>query len=194
MTTPTQRAADHHLVMDAVRPKLKPVRVHRKRVKQVSERKRWERRLDDIVREIVKERDGFCVIRVSKEVFSDDGEMLIPASHTDVMQCGHLITRAKKSVRWDLVNCSVQCSSCNIKHEFYPEIYTSWFLDRFGQDEYKRLCRDADSVNKLTIAELETLHFELTEIRKLQQLKAERGEPFSPRYSQKDILNGDWKK
>lgn len=177
--TKERRAADWHTAMDAVTPCPKPQRRARKHVKQVSERKRWEKRLDEITREIVLARDNYCV--------------LISPSHAGAMQCGHLITRAKRSIRWDLRNCSVQCAGCNIKHEFYPEVYTRWYLGKFGEPSYHKLCQDSEVLGKLTIMELEELHIQLTEIRKLQQSKAERGEPFAPRYSQKEILSGEWK-
>lgn len=39
-------------------------------------------------------------------------------SHTyDTLQCGHFITRASKSTRWNEMNCSAQCYVCNLcKH------------------------------------------------------------------------------
>lgn len=150
-------------------------RVKTRRSKFVSERKSLVKKLDDIVREIVSFRDSFCVI---------PGQ-----SHTGVLQCGHLVTRARLSTRWDLYNCQRQCSSCNLKHEFYPEIYTQKFITQFGLIAYRQLVNHSCVISKYTIEELETLLFELTEIRKRQ----EDNPNFKPYFTQQSILSGTWK-
>ena len=137
------RAAQHHEVMAFI-SKPKPIKVKK------TDRKKLIKRLDSIVREIVLLRDGRCVI----------------CGKLDNLQCGHLITRGKHSVRWDLKNCHVQCSGCNLKHEFYPEIYTQWFLNKYGLVEYEALCRRSEG-SKYSISQLEDIEFELTELRKV---------------------------
>lgn len=57
-------------------------------------------------------------------------------------QCGHLIRRGKMSVRFDERNCACQCYSCNYRHEWFPEIYTNWFL----QNELQSLTRYTELV------------------------------------------------
>ena len=167
------RSAEHHEVM-AVIGKPKPEkRAKKTHSRKVSERKRWERKLDEITREIVLERDGHCVLF---------------GNHMGARQCGHLVTRAKKSVRWDLRNCNEQCGGCNLRHEYYPEVYTSWYLSNFGECHYKKLFEDSEVVRKLTIDELETLYINMVEIQKRMEDKK-----FAPRFSQAEILAGTWK-
>ena len=48
------------------------------------------------------------------------------------LQCGHLITRSKYSTRWDESNCRAQCRSCNLRHEYQPEIFTSLWIQENG--------------------------------------------------------------
>lgn len=136
-----------------------------------------ERRANEIVREIVLDRDGYCVTPAPEK------------GHSDIMQCGHLITRGKESVKWDLWNCSVQCSSCNMRHENYWEYYDDWFLDNFGEVQRKRLGRDSYVVTKLSMDELETLISELTSIHRRQIDNPK----WKPRFTQKQILSGEWR-
>lgn len=136
------RAAQHHQVMTVI-SKPKPKR--RKR----TERKKLIASLDKITREIVLVRDGRCVT----------------CGKVENLQCGHLITRARYGVRWDLLNCNVQCSGCNFRHEYNPEIYTRWFLNKYGQAEYESLCNKSEN-GKYSISDLEDILFNLTEIQK----------------------------
>ena len=153
--------------------KPKPSKADRpKRRKKKTERQLWERRLDGLVREIVLARDGFCVCPSNK--------------HTQIMQPGHLITRGRESVRWDLYNVNCQCSGCNLMHEYYPEIYTNWFIGRFGEDRYGQMVQDSITVSKLTIDQLETLYMNLIEVQK----KQERDPKYRPYITQKELVNG----
>lgn len=163
----------------AVLPAPKPVRAlsSRKKKKKASSRTLLERKADALVREIALDRDGFCVCPSPKR------------GHGDILQCGHLISRAKHSVRWCLWNTSVQCQSCNFIHEHHPHFYTQWFLREFGQAQYERLCADSEEVGKLTIDELETLCAELTAIHR-RQLDNPK---WKPRFTQKQILSGEWR-
>lgn len=140
-------------------------------------RKALERLCDFIVREIVIKRDRFCVCPAPKD------------GHTNVLQCGHLITRSKESVKWDLWNCSCQCSACNGRHENFWFYYDNWFKREFGQEQRDRLGVDAERSWKLTIDELENLCDELTAIRQRQEIDKD----FVPRYTQEEILLGTWR-
>ena len=133
-----KRAADHHKVM-AIISKPKPKR------RKTTERKRLIKRLDDVTREIVLRRGSSCVT----------------CGSSTRLQCGHLITRARYGTRWDLMNCHIQCAGCNLRHEYQPEIYTRWFLNTYGEQEYQNLCNRAESRGKFTIDELETILMEL---------------------------------
>jgi hypothetical protein len=156
----------------------KPVRVLKvKKRKKANSRTLLERRLDALVREIVLDRDGYCVCPAPKN------------GHGNAMQCGHLISRAKKAVRWSLLNCSVQCNSCNFIHEHHPHFYTLWFIREFTQNEYERLIEDSEEVRKMSIEELESLISNLTAIQQRQRSNPK----WKPRFSQKKILSGEWR-
>jgi hypothetical protein len=71
--------------------------------------------------------------------------------------CGHLITRAKYSVRWDARNALCQCASCNLRHEFDSHIFTIKWIEKFGLPAYKQLVRDGAISHKFTDTELEEL-------------------------------------
>lgn len=158
----------------------KPKPVKEKKRKKASERKILERKLDSICREIVVDRDVNCVCPPPKN------------GHSTVIQCGHLITRSKESVRWDLRNMNAQCSSCNLLHEYYPHIYTNWFVSHFGQVEYAVLCDRAEKVEKMQLYELQELYDQLKKIREKQLICNLSGEPFKPYFTQKEILSGAW--
>lgn len=157
----------------------KPVRVlkTRKRKKKTS-RQLLEKQADLLVREIVLRRDGFCVVTIPPE-----------KGHSPVLQCGHLITRGKESVKWDLFNCNAQCSSCNLRHEHYWHYYEDWFLLEFGKEARLRISKDSDVVRKLRTDELETLCGELRTIK----MRQEADQTFKPRFSQSEILSGIWR-
>jgi len=92
-------------------------------------------RLDEVVSLIVRKRDGRCVQW-------EDGNCAGP------LQCGHLITRSKQSVRWDLINCNAQCAGHNMAHEYNPHPYTLWWIRKYGLDAYKDLVRRSNVIVK----------------------------------------------
>lgn len=165
-------------MLHAMLPKPKPIRALKpKKRKKVNSRTLLERRLDSLVREIVLDRDGLCVCPAPKK------------GHGNALQCGHLISRAKKRVKWDLFNCNVQCNSCNFIHEHHPHFYTQWFLREFGSEQYTRVCKDSEEMGKGSVEELESLLSELTSIRR-RQLDDMTWKPY---FTQKQILDGSWR-
>lgn len=153
-----------------------------KKRKKVSERKQLEKKLDLLCREIVLDRDVHCVCPPPSN------------GHSSVLQCGHLITRSKESVRWDLRNLNAQCSGCNLLHEYNPHRYTMWFIHKFGLCVYEHLFVDADKITKLQVYELQELYDQMKKIREKQLISALSGEPFKPYFTQKEILSGAWLK
>lgn len=163
----------------APHPKPKPLKVIRpKKRKKKSNRQLLEKQADILVREIVLQRDRFCVCPAPKN------------GHMDVLQCGHLITRGRRSVRYDLRNCNVQCAGCNARHEHFAEIYTLSYIREFGSESYQELVEESENFVKLSVEELEILCKELTAIRARQEVDKD----FRPRYSQAQIMSGDWRK
>jgi len=108
-------------------------------------RKGLVRALDEEVRRLTKLKGNKCVC----------------CGTTQNMTCGHLITRAKYSVRWDLQNCWPQCASCNLRHEYDPHLMTSWFIDWCGLDAYKALVKRSNKVSRKSDKELKELLEEL---------------------------------
>jgi len=104
-------------------------------------RKRLIQELDKETSRIVRKRDGACVLCHKRES----------------LQCGHLITRSKYSVRWDLGNCFCQCSGCNLRHEHQPEHFTNWFIQKFGADAYSDLVARSNKIHKWTEWDLKVL-------------------------------------
>ena len=115
-----------------------------------STRKKLIQKLDTIVSLIVRARDGHCVTPTDK--------------CTKVLQCSHLIKRGKLPTRFDLANCNCQCSYHNYLHNNYPEIYTEWWLNRYGQEAYNELIKTSQQLWKPSIAELESLLEHLNKI------------------------------
>jgi hypothetical protein len=103
-------------------------------------RKGLIRQLDDVVRQLVKLKGTTCVC----------------CGKTENMTCGHLITRSKYSVRWDLMNCWPQCAGCNYTHEFNPHIYINWFINSQGLYAYRKLVKKSNIVQLQSDKKLKT--------------------------------------
>lgn len=133
------------------RPKPKPEKKKKKPVtfkkrKPKTDRQKLEIEADRIIRATV--------------LLRDDNRCCCPEprkGHSAVMQAGHLITRTCKSVRWDLWNVNVQCSSCNMMHEHKPERYTRWFIANMGAKQYMDLVERAAVVRKIPDIEMRQL-------------------------------------
>lgn len=162
-----------------IRSKPKPVKVikAKKKTKKVSSRGALISQAHALVRDIVISRDTGCVCPAP-----DRG-------HSNVMQAGHLIKSTKGAVRFDLYNVHCQCSSCNSRHVHHEKYYTKWFVEKFGCEEYVRLCNVSDGIG-LKNYELEELIVQLKLIRERQIEEKE----FKPYYTQAEILSGAWSK
>ena len=79
------------------------------------------------------------------------------------LQCGHLFTRSKYSVRWDLDNCHAQCPGCNLRHEYDPHVYVAAYLTLYGLDAYQSLYRRAETPRKWSTDQLEDLAMAMEE-------------------------------
>ena len=134
---------------EVINPKPKPAKKEKPKKKR-SVRKRpiimLQEQADRLVRRIVLIRDDeLCVCPEPKH------------GHSQNMQAGHLVTRAKKSVRWDLWNVSVQCSGCNMLHEYQPERYTRWFIEKFGSKTWLDLIERSSHIQKYSTEYMEDL-------------------------------------
>lgn len=80
--------------------------------------------LDSVYSLYIRERDGnVCLLCGSKRRLTDS----------------HLITRQLTSVRWHELNNHCHCWGCNKRHEHHPEVYTVWFLKKYGVEKYIEL-------------------------------------------------------
>lgn len=108
-------------------------------------RKGWIRKLDKLVGDIVKLRDGKCVV----------------CGTTESLTSGHLLSRGHYSTRWDLDNCFAQCSSCNLKHEEDTWPFTRYYLTIYSQDHLDELHRRWSSPSHFKNHDLEELYNQL---------------------------------
>jgi hypothetical protein len=70
------------------------------------------------------------------------------------LQWAHLLTSAAESTRWHEFNFSVQCSSCNLRHEYDSSPFTLWFLKKYGQVVYEDIARIHHTPAHFKIADL----------------------------------------
>ena len=109
----------------------KPVKEKRKKKKRPkSERQIIKAKLDAIVPQITKQRDGWQCVTC--------GDRSRPTN-------GHVIPCSVYGVRWDLANQHCQCAPENFIHRTKPHIYISWFIKEFGLDMWNELNRRAGS-------------------------------------------------
>lgn len=140
--------------------------------------------LDGIIKEIVFERDQSAAPLVYRDLIDEETGLPV-AMKTDVDHPGHIISRARISVRWDLRNVHRQNAAHNFLHEFYPEVYNQWYIKKFGLQSWNELVNDSKQVSSYSIAELETLLFNLTELQKINKL-------YEGYYSQKELMKDDF--
>ena len=72
-----------------------------------------------------------------------------------IEHCFHFITRAKYSVRWDELNCTSSCRSCNYSMEYNPHPFIKWFLDKHGLATYEALILKSNQIAKFSTEDLQ---------------------------------------
>jgi hypothetical protein len=107
----------------------------------MTKRKKLVSKLDKVFSLYIRKRDKKCVC----------------CGKTENLQNGHLITRAKYSVRWSELNCHCQCRGCNMLHEFQPHIFINWFLKKYGLKKFQYLILESNQIKKFTDTDLEEL-------------------------------------
>ena len=120
----------------------------------MTKRQRAVNKADTAFSRYIRARDNWVCFTCGKVGYDRDG----------VMNCGHLITRGKHSVRWDERNAVCQCSGCNCRHEHQPEIFTALWIERHGVDAYHTLVYDSNQVAKRSIDEIDELADYYTEM------------------------------
>lgn len=174
-----------------MKPAPKPVRKPKaKKRKKKTPRQIIIRDLDNLVRQIVFERDPYSAQLVYKEVLEENGITQYKINHSGIDHPGHIISRKRQSVRWDLRNVHRQDANDNLLHNYFPDVYITWFIRQFGLEQWRDLEADSIKTWKYSMDDLETLYIELIEISKRQKIA-----PFwKPYFSQKDIISGTWRK
>jgi hypothetical protein len=119
--------------------------------------RRWLRdRLDSLTAQIVKMRDRHRCVQ---------------CGGTWMIDCGHVYSRRYEATRWDLANCHAQCRSHNTIHISRPELYLTWYQERFGEDALIEMHERAVSGRTFTDDELRTMVAEYEA--KLEQLRSD---------------------
>lgn len=95
------------------------------------------KQLDALAREIVRERDKMKCRMCGKTTF---------------LQCAHVYSRAKRSVRWDLDNLFLLCAGChmNIAHKD-PIGFAEWVKSQLGDKKFNDLKMRAHQVSKIDL-------------------------------------------
>lgn len=117
-------------------------------LKMKTNKKKLIAKLDRLVSEYVRKRDKRCVT----------------CNATSGLTCSHLISRVSMPVRFNLQNCNAQCKSCNYLHEYRPERYTQWWINKYGLEAYENIVAKSKEIKHFTEEELESL------IQTMQQL------------------------
>jgi hypothetical protein len=104
----------------------KPTRADKPRKKRPkSERKTLDAECRELLKEIVRLRDGGCVT---------------PGNWCyGYLTHSHYHTALKSRLRYDLRNNNCQCQGCNKRHNTYIEHYEAYMLDHYGLDVVREL-------------------------------------------------------
>lgn len=108
-------------------------------------------RLDRLVSEYVRKRDGQCVVCGAREA----------------LQCGHFEHRGNHALRWDLRNCNCQCATCNGKHEYITTPYRNFMIRKYGDgifDEFLELTIEYREKGGWKVGELLVMEGEIKEM------------------------------
>ncbi len=83
------------------------------------------------------------------------------------LQCSHFFGRRRKSIRYDLDNCSALCMSCHMFLGENPYLHTEWFKKRLGSGKFEELSIRAIKIVRLTKEDKEKIKEDLKEKIKL---------------------------
>jgi hypothetical protein len=117
-------------------------------------RKSIIRALDCEMSLFVRERDRKCVLCGSTENLTN----------------GHLFSRVAYSTRWAFDNCFCQCASCNLKHEYTPDVFTLWYIKKYGIKKYEDLAYRFHHTHKYTDSDLSVMLTVIQEKRALMKV------------------------
>ena len=110
----------------------------------MTERQKLEKRLDDIVSEIVRKRDKCCITC---------------GGNKD--SAGHFMKRRHNGTRWNLTNVNAQCWDCNRNDDW--EAYKSAMIMQYGEEVTENIITLAHSNVNYSNSDLKDLYSELLE-------------------------------
>jgi hypothetical protein len=123
----------------------------KKLYKHRTNRQKLNDRLDALLHDIVVARDHNCVT----------------CGKNYNLTAGHLFTRSYGRIKYDLSNVHCQCKGCNLQHEYRPDIFTHWFIEKFGAGKYNELFVEAHKpVDPIKVWQLEMIEDQLKVIKK----------------------------
>lgn len=102
------------------------------------------RKLDAYCRQVVLMRDGNRCRRCHK-----------PAGQVQI-HWAHIITRAAKSVRWDMMNSMALCAYHHRHYHHYPLQFAAFVLMELGTEDYDKLVKRSEERAPLTPVVTET--------------------------------------
>lgn len=110
----------------------KPTKSKRKKRSKLPTFKSLVLKLDKVFSQYIRLRDGKSVL----------------SGKTEGLTCSHLIRRGKKSTRWSETNCHAMTVGENYNHNYYPEPYTAWFIQKYGFQAYVDLKKESEVLFK----------------------------------------------
>lgn len=120
------------------------------KVKKRNPFKTWENKLDAIFSKVIRKR-GYCE-RCKKDDYNK-------------LQCSHIHTRTKMSVRWDQENALCLCSGCHAYWWHKHPIDAAEFAKRYlGEEKYSLLLHRSNCLKKWNIPDMEELYIILCKI------------------------------
>lgn len=123
--------------------------------KSKSTRKSLIKKLDDVVRQIIRLRDTHCC---------SCGKRL-----EDNLQVSHYIGRRHYSLRWDLRNVAGSCPGCNLLHNHNTLPYTTFMIREYGEEILKEFSEIMKLHTKFSTSQLEELLHKIEE--QIKELK-----------------------
>jgi len=139
----------------------------------VTDRKRWEQKLDELIRQKVRVRDEFQCQRCHRRIGS--------------LQVSHYYDRVHRGTRWDLKNVDLMCGGCHMRIEHDKQgWYTDFKRAQLGERELRNLRTRAEAVAKFSIIDLQWLYQKLQReevtrmIDPIEEPKVDEGTPTEP--------------
>jgi hypothetical protein len=135
-----------------IKPILKPQKIKKvKKRKQKTERQKMVLKLDKLFSLVIRTRDQF---RCQKDNCTGKG------IH---MQCAHIFSRSRFSVRWDLDNAITFCYYHHILWSHRKGVeFTLWCQEFLGIEKFKRLQKKANDARPFTMEMMKEKEIELT--------------------------------